>query len=208
MSHKTCHTILSHGRCNTATVLKYSPGKFQSGFRTFSTDTCLTYLTDYIRHGMDNDLYTSMVMIDLQKAFDTVNYSLLSDKLQALGINNVAVSWFDSYLTNRTQKIDINGKFSKPRMEPCGVPQGSILGQLLFLIYVNDMESAVKCELILYADDSALLVCGKDVKVIQETLGMELCALSSWLVDNKLFFTSGKSRIYFIWIMQENPQLF
>ena len=118
--------------------------KFQSGFCTsFSTDTCLTYLTDYIRHGMDNGHYTGMVMIDLQKAFDTVNHSLLSDKLQALGLNNDAVSWFDSYLTNRTQKVDINSTFSKHRMVPCGVPQGSILGPLLFLIYVNDMESAV-----------------------------------------------------------------
>ena len=108
--------------------------KFQSGFRTsFSTDTCLTYSTDYIRHGIDNGLYTGIVMIDLQKAFDTVNHSLLSDKLQALGLNNVSVSWSDSYLTKRIQKVDINDTFSKP-----------ILGPLLFLIYVNDLESAVK----------------------------------------------------------------
>ena len=168
--------------------------KFQSGFRTsLSTGTCLTYLTDYIRHGMDNGLYTGMVMIDLQKAFYTVNHSLLSDKLQALGLNNVSVSWFDSYLTNRTQKVDINGTFPKPRMVPCGVPQGSILGPLLFLIYANDMKSAVKCKLISYADDSALSVSGKDVKVIQETLGKELCALSSWLVDNKLSLHLGKT---------------
>ena len=168
--------------------------KFQSGFRTsFSTDTCLTYLKDYIWHGMDNGLYTGMVMIDLQKAFDTVNHFLLSDKLQALGLNNVSVSWLDSYLTSRTQKVDITHTFSKPRMVPCGVPQGSILGPLLFLIYVNDMESAVKCKLLLYADDSALLVSGKDIKVIQETLGKELCALSSWLVDNKLFLHLGKT---------------
>ena len=102
---------------------------------------------------MDNGLHTGMVMIDLQKAFDTVNHSLLSDKLHVLGLNNVSVSWFYSYLTNQTQKVDINGTFPKPRMVPCGVPQGSILGPLLFLIYVNDMESAVKCKLILYADD-------------------------------------------------------
>ena len=97
---------------------------------------------------MDNGLYTVMVMIDLQKAFDTVNHSLLSDKLHALGLNDISFSWFDSYLTNRTQKVDIIGTFSKPRMVPCGVPQGSILGPLLFLIYVNDMEFAVKCKLI------------------------------------------------------------
>ena len=67
-----------------------------------------------------------------------------------------------------------------------GIVQGSILGPLLFLIYVNDIESAVKYKLILYADDSAIVVSGKDIKVIQETHGKELCALSSWLVDNKL----------------------
>ena len=142
---------------------------------------------------MDNGFYTGMVMIDLQKAFDTVNNSLSSDKLQALGLNHVSVSWFDSYLTNRTQKVDINGTFSKPRILPCGVPRGSILGPLLFLIYFNDMESAVKCKLILYADDSALLVPRIDIKVIQETLGKELCALSSWLVDNKLSLHLGKT---------------
>ena len=78
-------------------------------------------------------------------------------------------------------------------MVPCGVPQSSILGPLLFLIYVNDMESAVKCKLILYADDSALLVSCKYVNVIQETLGKELCALSSWLVNNKLSLHLGKT---------------
>ena len=98
-----------------------------------------------------------------------------------------------TYLTNRTQKVDINGTFSKPRMVPCGVPQGYLLGPLLFLIYVNDMKSAVKCKLILYADDSALLVSGEDIKAIQETLGKELCALSSWLVDNKLSLHLGKT---------------
>ena len=125
-----------------------------------------------------------------------VNHSLLSDKLQALGLNNVSVLWFDSYLTNRTQKVNINGTFSKSRTVPCGVPQGSILGPLLLLLYVKDMESAVKCKLILYADDSALLVSGKDVKDIQETLGKEFCALDSWLVDKKLSLHPGKTESF------------
>ena len=77
-----------------------------------------------------------MVMVDLQNAFDTVSRSLLSDKLQALEPNKICVSCFDSYLTSLTQKVDINGTFSKPRMVPCVVPQGSILGQLILLIYV------------------------------------------------------------------------
>ena len=76
---------------------------------------------------------------------------------------------------------------------PCGVPQGSILGPLLFLIYVNDMEAAVSCRLILYADDSALLVSGTSVSVIEETIGHELTFLSEWLVDNKLSIHLGKT---------------
>ena len=147
---------------------------------------------------MDNGLYTGMVIIDLHKAFDTVNHSLLSDKLQALGLNNVLVSWFDSYLPNRTQKVDIYGTFSRPRMVPCGIPQGSILGPLLFLTYVNDMESAVKCKFILYADDSAILVSGKDTKVIQEMLGKELCALwvVGWLIINFLYIWVKQNLFY------------
>ena len=82
--------------------------KILSGFRTtFSTDTCLA---DYIRHGMDNGLYTGMVMIDLEKAFDTDNHSLLSDIIKLIGLDNISVFWIDSYLTNRTQKVDINGR--------------------------------------------------------------------------------------------------
>ena len=117
---------------------------------------------------MDNGLYTGMVMVDVQKAFDTVNHSLLSDKLQALGLNNISVSQFDSYLTNQTQKVDITGTFFKPRLVPCA--------GTMCCTTAHDMESAVKCKLILYADDSALLVSGKDVNVFQEPLGKELCA--------------------------------
>ena len=105
-----------------------------------------------------------------------------------------------SYNINLSLKtgVYINGTFSKPRMVPCGVPQGSILGPLLFLIYVNDMESAVKCKLILYADDSALLVSGKDVKVIQETLGKELCALSSWLLIINSLYIWVKQNLFYL----------
>ena len=91
----------------------------------------------------------------------------------------------------------VDGIFSDPMVVPCGVglPQRSILGPLglLFLIYVNDMEAAVSCTFILYADDSALLVSGTSVSVIEETLGHELTFLSEWLVDNKLSIHLGKT---------------
>ena len=153
--------------------------KLQSGFRpSFSTGTCLTFLMDYIRSEMDFGNYIGMVMIDLQKAFDTVDHSILENKLKAIGLDGNAIAWFDAYLTNRMQVTDVGGIFSDPRVVPCGVPQGSILGPLLFLIYVNDMEASVSCKLILYADDSALLVSGKHIKTIENVLG-KICCLSA-----------------------------
>ena len=122
--------------------------KLQSGFRpSFSTGTCLTFLMDYIRSEMDFGNYIGMVMIDLQKAFDTVDHSILENKLKAIGLDGNAITWFDAYLTNRMQVTDVGGIFSDPKGVPCGVPQGSILGPLLFLIYVNDMEASVSCKL-------------------------------------------------------------
>ena len=100
----------------------------QSGFRSgFSTDTCLIHMTDLIRNEKDKGNYTGMVLLDLQKAFDTVNHSIMLQKLAALGFDSKSVSWFNSYLTDRRQCIDINGTHSPFLNIYCGVPQGSIL---------------------------------------------------------------------------------
>ena len=149
---------------------------YQSGFRnSYSIDSCVTHLTDQIRFDMDKGNYTGMVMIDLQKDFDTVHRDILLNKLKAIGLDDLSTYWFSSYLKNRFKKTEVDGIFSDPMVVPCRVPQGSILGPLLFLIY-----------LILYADDSALLVSGTSVSVIEETLVHELTFLCEWLVDNKL----------------------
>ena len=134
-----------------------------------------------------------MILLDLQKAFDTVDHTILLYKLKAMGISSSSCQWFEAYLTNRTQVTDLGGTFSSRGNITCGVPQGSILGPLLFLIYVNDMATAVKCKLLLYADDSALLISGKDVLEIQSLLGGELESVSKWLVDNKLSLHLGKT---------------
>ena len=96
-----------------------------------------------------------------------VNHRILIYKLRALGLNQIAINWFVSYLRDREQIVDIAGTYSQACNITCGVPQRSILGRLLFLIYVNDMKAAVKCKLILYADDFVLLVSGKDVVKIE-----------------------------------------
>ena len=102
---------------------------------------------DYIRSEMDFGNYIGMVMIDLQKAFDTVDHSILENKLKAIGLDENAIAWFDAYLTNRMQVTDVGGisNVGDPRVVPCGVPQGSILGSRLSLIYVNDMEASLPC---------------------------------------------------------------
>ena len=117
---------------------------------------------DYIRMLKSKGNYVGMVLLDLQKAFDTVDHEILCNKLEAMGIN--FTKWFKSYWGGIQQIVIANETRSDPGTVNCGVPQGSILGPLLFLCYVNDMPLSVKCKLLLYADDSALLVSGSDPK--------------------------------------------
>ena len=168
--------------------------ELQSGFRSsYSTDSCLIHLSDHILKQQDKGQYTGMVILDLQKAFDTVNHKILTSKLRAMGVSQAAVNWFISYLGGRVQAVEISGVFSEFRSVTCGVPQGSTLGPLLFLIYVNDMKAAVKCKLLLYADDSALLASSSDVSEIEDVLSRELESVSEWLVENRLSLHLGKT---------------
>ena len=168
--------------------------EYQSGFRSsYSTDTCLVHLIDYLKLEQDKGNFIGMVLLDLQKAFDTVDHEILLRKLEALGVQNQSVDWFKSYLQERQQVVEISGTSSKPSTITCGVPQGSILGPLLFLIYVNDISSAVKCKLLLYADDSALIVAGNNTEEIQHSLSRELESIREWLIDNKLSLHLGKT---------------
>lgn len=168
--------------------------ELQSGFRpSYSTDSCLIHLTDYIKSEQDKGKYTGMVLLDLQKAFDTVDHSILLQKLEAIGLHKSAVDWFRAYLNDRQQCVDIGGVMSSHANVTCGVPQGSILGPLLFLVYVNDMPASVNCKLLLYADDSALLVSGKSTIDIQCRLSSELQSIREWLIDNKLSLHLGKT---------------
>ena len=168
--------------------------RFQSGFRpSFSTETALTFLCDKIKLKMDNGMYTGLVLLDLQKAFDTVNHQILIKKLEAVGANRVVTNWFLSYVSDRKQIVQIKDSVSDTCNMNCGVPQGSILGPLLFSIYINDMERATNCDLCLYADDSALIVSGKNVSEIEEDLSRNLSSLKDWLEESKLSLHVGKT---------------
>ena len=131
------------------------------------------------------DFYSSEART-LQKAFDTVDHGILLTKLDAIGVDNIGLKWFSSYLKGRKQFVDISNISSPQENVTCGVPQGSILGPLLFTIYVNDMCSAINSDLCLYADDSMLITSGKDVKCIERTLKSEMDNINDCLVQNRL----------------------
>ena len=128
-----------------------------------------------------------MILIDLQKAFDTLDHSLLLDKLGLLNFSDNTISWFKSYLSNRTFLVNVESTFSEPADLRCGVPQGSILGPLLFLLYINDLPQAVTdCDVRLYADDTCISFTHKIISEIETKLNTDFSNLCDWFVDNKL----------------------
>ena len=135
-----------------------------------------------------------MILIDLQKAFDTIDHKILTEKMSCLGFAESTIRWHKSYLTNRCFIVNVGNDFSSPGKLLCGVPQGSILGPLLFLLYVNDMTQAVNSDLLLYADDACLIYTGKDINTIEEQLNTDFSSLCDWFVDNKLSVHFGEEK--------------
>ena len=146
--------------------------KYHSGFRAHhSTNTCLSYLSDRNHQGFEKKgMFTGMILVDLQKAIDTIDYEIFLDKMVCLGFSDSTISWFKSYLQDRSFSVNIGKEYSNPGILSCGVPQGSVLGPFIFLMYVNDMARAVDCDLLLYADDSCLIFRDKDIEKINSTL--------------------------------------
>ena len=109
--------------------------KYQSGFRTnFPMNSCLVQLTDFILRGMDKGFHTEMILVDLQKAFDTLDHTVLLQKMECIGFKESAIKWFQSFLSNRNFFVTLENVFSDAGLINWGVPQGSILALLLFLI--------------------------------------------------------------------------
>ena len=152
------------------------------------------FLTDKVLKGFDEGLLTGMILIDLHKAFDTIDHEILLHKLKAIKFSGSTIKRFKLYLSERIFLVNIEKKFSDFGEISCGVPQRSILGTLLFLIYANDMPQAITSILLLYADDSCMLYQHKDVVQIGKRLNEDFENLCDWFVDNKLSIHFGEDK--------------
>ena len=175
--------------------------EWQSGFRPgFSTATAATYLVDHILAGMDNKMspvqeLTGAIFLDLKKAFDTVDHDILLAKLEHAGVRETELEWFRSYLSGRSQVVSIDDAVSEKQGVECGVPQGSILGPLLFSLYINDLTYVTsKCKLVLYADDTVIYFSGSDYNAIRSALSEDFNIIADWLSANKLTLNISKTK--------------
>ena len=178
---------------------KLLPG-CQSGFRSLhSTLTALLEATNAWSVNIDNGLLNGVVFIDLTKAFDTIDHEIILRKMSYLGVDQAAIKWFSSYLSGRTQRCNVSGKLSSARTLSCGVPQGSILGPLLFLIYINDLlNSRGGAVPRMFADDTNLTLSAKTLTELKLALTPELNNLSCWLKANKLSLNVAKTELMII----------
>ena len=169
--------------------------KFQFGFRKqYSTNHALLSIIEQIRTALDNNTFSCGVFIDLEKAFDTVNHQILLTKLYHYEIRGVANKWLYSYLTNRYQKVSLNGESYQRLPITCGVPQGSILGPLLYLLNINDMHLCVKASTIHhFTDDTNLLCSCKSLTVLRKSINKDLELVYDWQCANRLSLNSGKT---------------
>ena len=168
----------------------------QGGFRPkHSTTNSIVNLTEDIYCSMNNKEYTTVVYIDLKKAFDTVNHKIVLQKLEKAGVGIKLKMWFSNYLTDRTQCTYANDIESNVLPLACGVPQGSVLGPTLFLIYINDVKDVLKhANHMLYADDTALYLSGNDLDVIEYNLQEDLNRFSVWCKQNVLTVNVQKTK--------------
>jgi hypothetical protein len=166
----------------------------QYGFRkAHSTQHAVLDLLNVIQTNMDKSLFSCGIFIDLKKAFDTVDHSILLSKLNYYGFRGIINQWFSSYLQGRTQSTQIGYHVSNKMKVSHGVPQGSVLGPL-FLLYINDIQTCSdKFSFYLFADDTNLLYADKNLKKIEQIVNAELQNLNIWLVANRLTLNVKKT---------------
>ena len=179
----------------------------QSGFRNnHSCETALVSLMDDWLSAMNNQNVVGTVMLDLSKAFDMVNHVLLLQKLQLYHCSSISLKWFQSYLQNRHQQVSVSGTLSSPQSITAGVPQGSVLGPLLFLLYINDLPLHIpQTSTAMFADDTTLHTVGKNLQEINENLQDSLNAVSEWCTSNSMVLNCSKTKSMLISASNKQP---
>ena len=173
-------------------VLSDKQGFFRKGF---STARSVAELTDGLFSSVNDGKTALAAFVDLRKTFDTVNNNILLQKLHLYGVRGNNLCWCKSYLGNRSQATLANGKLSCSRGLVCGVPQGSVLGPLIFILYINDMQSALMNRNIqLYADDTVIYATGSTPELAAGELQLALHSFAKWCKVNKLSINASKTK--------------
>ena len=170
--------------------------KSQYGYRKGHNTTHATLdFVKAIEDAIEQNEYAIGIFCDLSKAFDTLNHQILLSKLEHYGIRGCEKQWFSSYLSNRRQYVEWDGHRSSTAILETGVPQGSILGPLLFLIYINDLPSASNLKCVIFADDTNLLIKGNNFLSIVRTLNRELEGINDFFKANQLKLNAKKTKV-------------
>ena len=151
---------------------------------------------------MDNGKLNGVVFLDIKKVFDSTNHHILLNKMNGqFRIFGIELKWFESYLTNREQQCSINGELSSNKVISYGVPQGSILGPLLFLSYINILPDCLKSTIpVMYADDTQISSSSNDANELVVRLNSDLAHVCSWLKENRLQMHSSKCKNDVYWL--------
>ena len=169
----------------------------QYGFRPdHSTSLALFELTENIRKAIDSGNVVAVVTKDLEKAFDMLSHDILIRKMRYYGFTEQVIKWFSDYFHLRRQVTIVNGNKSNPSFVKHGVPQGSILGPLLFILFLNDLPKAIKhCRVSIYADDTCVYLASKDPIQLQTMLNEDLESMSKWYSHNELLLNAKKCKL-------------
>lgn len=171
----------------------------QFGFRSQrSTVMAVTEVVDFVVRSFDENVMCAAVLLDVQKAFDTLDHSLLSSKLERYGVRGLALRLISSFLVSRRQYVDLSSGVSKVLPVNYGVPQGSVLGPLMFLLFINDFPLHMSpYKVILYADDSTILLRGKNRSSLDADITNVLIMAKEWFTANKLAINTSKTEILY-----------
>ena len=158
---------------------------------------------------LDGKMFNLVVQIDLKKAFDTVDHQILLRKLEIYGIKHQALALLESYLSYQNQKCHINRYLSSKKMIKCGIPQGSVLGPLFFLLYINDLPHCLsRTKPRLFADDTNITASGDSIPYLENAVNSDLENLRKWLIANRLTLNVAKTEFMLIGTKQMIKSIF